>query len=78
MFCLIFCQCFQYSPDALQELLIPGNSNSQEWKTSNPLYKAPDIPSLQSAEVHGMDHGHYEATLQGSLLCLFYLLPVYA
>jgi hypothetical protein len=36
-----------------------------EWKTSNPLYTAPDIPSLQYVEVHGMVRGHYEAALQG-------------
>jgi hypothetical protein len=47
-------------------------------KTSNPLYTAPDIPILPYAEVPGMGmvRGHYEAALQGSLLCLLYLLPV--
>src|SRR4030042_3854951 len=38
---------------------------SPEWKTSNPLYTAPDIPSQQYVEVHGRDHGNYEAALQG-------------
>jgi hypothetical protein len=45
-------------------------------KTSNPLYTAPDSPSLPYAEVPGMVCEHYEAALQGCLLCLFYLLPV--
>src|ERR1035437_8677608 len=75
-FCLIFCKRFQYSPNAFHELLILGNSNSQNGKHQVPCIRLRIAPACSTWKSIVWSVGIMKQHFKGGLLCLLYFFPV--